>query len=99
MSDLDLDAVNNLTKLSRIECTQEEQYALLERLDQILDYMEMLKNIPTDDVEPCYSVLKFSENVTREDEVEDTYSRDDFIANSPSQIGGMIRIPLVIQAN
>ncbi len=99
MSNLDLDAVKALTQLSRIQCTPEEEVLLLEHLDKVLDYIELLKNIPTDDVPPCYSVLEFTENVTREDEVKDPYPRDEFIANSPSHIGGMIRIPQVIQGN
>ncbi len=99
MSELDLDAVKALTQLSRIECSPEEELQLLEHLDKVLDCMKLLKNIPTDDVPPCYSVLEFTENVTREDEVKEPYPRDDFIANSPSHVGGMIRIPTVIQAN
>lgn len=97
MADLDKETVKNLTRLCRIECSDEEQDALLVDLKKIVKYMELLQEIDTEDVNPCNHVLEEITNVFREDIVGETLSREAFLANSPSQIGGMIRVPPVIK--
>ena len=37
-------------------------------------------------------------NRMREDEVKEVLSREEFLANAPDQIGGMIRIPPLMKA-
>lgn len=99
MSELSLETVKNLSELSRIYCTPEEQQAILKDLHAILNYFEVLQEIDTQSVPPCYMVLAELENVLREDEIGETLSRDDFLANAPSHTGGMVRVPSVIKSN
>lgn len=99
MSDLDKNTIRKLTQLCRIDCTDEEQEALLVDLKKILAYMESLQEIDTENVRPCNHVLKEIVNVMREDAVGEMLSRDLFLANAPSQIGGMVRIPPVMKKN
>jgi aspartyl-tRNA(Asn)/glutamyl-tRNA(Gln) amidotransferase subunit C len=61
--------------------------------------MEQLNEIDTTAVEPCHHVLEDVVNVMREDAVGKTMPRDVFLANAPSQIGGLIRVPTVIKQN
>lgn len=95
----DKHTVRNLVQLSRIDCTDEEQESLLKDLEKIITYFEKLEEIDTENVPPCNHVLEGMNNVMREDIVGITLPREDFLANAPSQIGGMIRIPPVIKAN
>jgi aspartyl-tRNA(Asn)/glutamyl-tRNA(Gln) amidotransferase subunit C len=97
MAELTEETIKNLAKLSRIHCTGEEEAALLNDLRKILQYMEQLNQIDTANVVPCYQVLEGLVNVIREDEVTDFLSRETFLANAPDQIGGMIRVPPIIQ--
>jgi aspartyl-tRNA(Asn)/glutamyl-tRNA(Gln) amidotransferase subunit C len=97
MALLDKKTVDKLTQLSRIRCTEPEKEALLKDLKKILNYMEQLKEIDTENVPPCSHVLEDMVNVTREDIVGPTMPRDTFLANAPSHIGGMIRVPPVIK--
>jgi len=97
VSDIDKKTVENLTKLSRIECTEEEQEAILRDLKRILNYIELLNEVDTEHVPPCNHVLDDIANVLREDEVGAILPREEFLANAPSQIGGMIRVPPVIK--
>lgn len=97
MAELNKETIRNLIQLSRIDCTEEEQQALLKDLQQILAYFEQLQEIDTEDVLPCLHVLEGIANVTREDLVGETMPREVFLANAPSQIGGMIRVPPVIK--
>jgi aspartyl-tRNA(Asn)/glutamyl-tRNA(Gln) amidotransferase subunit C len=92
---LDKKTVQNLMQLSRIRCTEEEQEALLRDLKGVLGYMEQLQKINTDNVAPCNHVLDDVVNVIREDVIGNILPRAEFLANAPSQIGGMIRVPSV----
>lgn len=94
---LNKETLKNLTQLSRIRCTEEEEKALLKDLQSILDYVEELKQVDTENVKPCNQVLEEVSNVSREDTVGPTLSRKTFLDNSPSQVSGMIRVPLVIK--
>lgn len=97
MTDLNKQTIHNLIGLCRINCSEEEQESLLLDLKKILDYFEQLQEIDTQHVAPCYHVLEDACNVMREDVVGETLPRDLFLANAPSQIGGMIRVPPVIK--
>ena len=99
MSKLTKESIQNLIKLSRIECTEEEQDALLADLQKILDQFELLQEISTEDVRPCNQVLEGMANVMRDDVVCDPMPRSLFLSNAPSQIGGMIRVPPVIKSS
>ncbi len=99
MAKFDKDEIQNLILLSRIECTEEQQEALLKDLKKIIDYFEQLNEINTDDVPPCDHVLADMNNVMREDNVGTGLPRELFLANAPSHIGGMIKVPTVIKQN
>lgn len=99
MAKLDKETIKQLTALCRIDCTEEEQDALLNDLKKIIDYIEQLQKIDTDQVPPFSHILEDMVNVTREDVVGDLLNREDFLANAPSHIGGMIRVPPVIKQN
>lgn len=97
MSNLNKQTIQNLIGLCRISCSEEEQESLLVDLKKIVDYIEQLQEIDTENVSPCYHVLEGACNVMREDIVGETLPRDLFLANAPSQIGGMVRVPPVIK--
>lgn len=97
MTELNSQMIRYLTSLSRIQCTAEEEAALLEDLKKILDYVEKLSEVDTDNVPPCNHVLDGISNVMREDAIGKTLPRETFLANAPSQIGGLIRVPQVLK--
>ena len=99
MAKIDRKTIQNLTKLCRIECTEAEQESLTQDLQNILQYIELLQELDTENVKPCDHVLEGIVNVTREDAVGETLPREAFLANAPSQVGGMIRVPTVIKQN
>ncbi len=94
----DRESLQKLQKLSRIQCKPEEEPALLDSLQRILKYIEQLNEIDTEKVEPCNHVLgELLYNVFRKDEVGTLRQREDFLANSPSHVGGMIRVPPIFK--
>ena len=76
MSDnLITDAVfQHTAKLSRLEIKPEESY-IKDQLAQVAQYVEVLKELNTDNVPPTYQVNHKS-NVLREDVVNDSLSQD-----------------------
>ena len=94
---MERDEFKELSKLCRIECTEEESATIQENLGKVLGYVETLKDVPTTDIPPCYQVVHFPENVLGDDEVADELPLDEFLENVPDQIGGMVKTPKVIQ--
>ena len=97
MPEFDENELNHLMKLCRIECSSEEKQTLKDNLAKVLNYIQLLQEVDTEGVKPCLSVQESLVNVTREDKVENTLSREDFLANAPIHVGGMIRVPPVIK--
>lgn len=97
MAQIDRKTIKNLTKLSRIRCTEEEEEALLSDLQKILSYFEQLEEIDTSEVAPCDQVIPEMANVFREDLVGEVLPREIFLENAPSQIGGLIRVPPLLK--
>lgn len=97
MTDLNKETIVQLSRLCRIDCTDEEQEKILRDLQKILKYFEELKQIDTENVAPCNHVLEEIANVLREDEIGPVLDRESFLANAPSHIGGMVRVPPVIK--
>lgn len=99
MVKFDKETIKNLVILSRIECTDEQQEALLKDLKKVINYFEQLNEVETTDVPPCDHVLAGIYNVMREDEIGSVMPRDVFLSNAPAHIGGMIKVPTVIKNN
>lgn len=90
----DLEKLNRLCRLG--EATHEEKKTISKHLEKVLGYMELLSEIDTTDVPTCYQVGEIQNSVTRDDTVMNTLSREQFLENAPSHVGGMIRVPTVI---
>lgn len=97
MFEFDEKEIDKLARLCRIACTPEEKKALKDQIGGVVKYMDQLKEVDTDGVEPCYSVLENLTNVMREDEVGETLPRELFLGNAPAHTGGMVRVPPVIK--
>lgn len=98
MADFDHQTLEHLKKLCRIECTEEENQEILENLARVLEYVAQLNEVNTEQTKACRYVLRgMLRNQMREDEVKGLLPRDQFLANAPDQIGGMIRVPPVLK--
>lgn len=96
MPDIDDKEIDKLIQLCRIACSEEEKKALSAHLNAILGYVALLEKIDVSHVDPCYRVLETLKNVMREDLPGQTLARDLFLANAPSHVGGLIRVPPVL---
>lgn len=82
-------------KLARLEFTENEKEELIEDLNKILDYVDKLNEIETDNediiVNPYYIENKF-----REDVVQQSIPFQDIVKNSPEHSEEYIVVPKVI---
>ncbi len=97
MADLTKETIRYLSQLCRIHYSEEDAEAMFKDLQRILEYIDQLQSIDTEGVPPCSNVIAGMNNVTREDTIGKTLPREVFLANSPDHVGGMIRVPPVLQ--
>ncbi len=94
--DIGIKVIEKVASLSRIELTIEEKSTFRRQLTDILDYMEKLNELNTDDVQPMAYATSLK-NVFREDELESSFARQEILKLSPSNINGFFKVPKVIE--
>jgi|SaaInlStandDraft_3_1057020.scaffolds.fasta_scaffold195157_1 aspartyl-tRNA(Asn)/glutamyl-tRNA(Gln) amidotransferase subunit C len=96
MVQLDDSLIDYLCQLCRIRLTPEERQQMLHELQKILTHVDQLQEVNTDNVKPCDHVMDNMVNVSREDNTNNTLSRETFLDNVPEHTGGMVRVPSIL---
>lgn len=78
--------------LAKLELSDEEKEAAKSDMGRMLDYIDMLGELDTDDVEPMSHAFPV-QNVFREDVVTGTDIRDQILRNAPEEKDGMFVVP------
>lgn len=89
------DDVRYLARLSRLKFSEDEEVRLAEELGGILDYMDLLSEVDTTNVEPMTHVLDLV-NVVRPDDVRQRITREEALSNAPSADSDYVHVPKVI---
>ncbi len=90
------DEVGYVAKLARLTLAADETKGFTDILNDILTYMDKLREIDTADVEPMTHAIP-NQNVMREDAVVPSEAAGDIIANAPDSKGAFFRVPKVIE--
>ena len=93
---LDPDQVRRIARLARINLSPDELEQFSNQLSDILDYVDQLDELNTDDVEPTSHPLKIS-NVFRDDKVGQSLSSQEALANAPQTHGDFFAVPKVLE--
>jgi aspartyl-tRNA(Asn)/glutamyl-tRNA(Gln) amidotransferase subunit C len=98
MSDvkITLAEVEHVARLARLALDADEKERMRSQLDAILGYIEQLRRVDTEGVEPTAHVLPLV-NVLREDEVRPSYPVDAMLANAPDAQDGQFRVPRILE--
>ncbi len=88
--------VEHVAKLARLEVSEDEKAMFARQLSAILTYMDQLKEVDTEGVEPTATVLP-TENVFREDAVKPSLTQERALANAPDQADGFFRVPKILE--
>lgn len=78
--------------LSQIQLTPEEKKQTAGELRQILNYMEKLETLNTDQVEPMSHVFPVK-NIFREDIVTNEEEKEEMLKNAPQKKEGQYLVP------
>ena len=97
MSNIKDETIANLAKLSRIAVTESEKKSLQQDLSRILDFVEQLDELDIEGSHLCNQVIKDHKHLMREDVVKGLLPRDAFLKNAPDHMGGLIKVPPIIQ--
>jgi len=98
MSDvkITLAEVEHVARLARLALDADEKERMRSQLDAILGYIEQLRRVNTDGVEPTTHVLPLV-NVLRDDEVRPSYPVEAMLANAPDAQDGQFRVPRILE--
>ena len=93
---IDNSTVKKVAKLARIEINEEEETTLITELNNILGWVDELKQVNTDSVEPMLSVFNESMQM-REDKAESNFDNTQILNNSPENNSGFFVVPKVVE--
>jgi aspartyl-tRNA(Asn)/glutamyl-tRNA(Gln) amidotransferase subunit C len=88
--------VDYVALLGRLSLEPEEKKKYQAQLDDILKYMDLLAEVPTDNVEPMAGPVQLYTPL-REDVVKPSLPTEEALANAPARIGTAFRVPKVIE--
>ncbi|MFP4381065.1 MAG: Asp-tRNA(Asn)/Glu-tRNA(Gln) amidotransferase subunit GatC [Candidatus Sumerlaeia bacterium] len=88
--------VRHIALLSRLDCSDEEIHGFAEDLNEILQYVEKLNELDTENVEPTSHALR-QKNVFRQDHVRPSLNNEEALANAPEAEAGHFKVPQIIQ--
>ena len=87
--------VDNIARLARLEFPESEKEKLTEKFYDILKMMDKLNELDTTNIEPLTHVLPL-QNVFREDEMKESFPRDEILKNAPKSNDEFFKVPKVI---
>ncbi len=89
--------VLHVARLARLEFTPQEVEEFTHQLNRIIEYMDQLKELDTEGVEPTFHALAQT-NVMRDDQAKPSLSQEEALANAPDRDErGFFRVPRIIQ--
>jgi len=88
--------VRKIASLARLSLSEKELESRTDDMNNILNYMDTLNEIDTDNVEELYNVNDMN-NPLRDDTFEQSLEKKDVLNNSPSSNDDYIEVPLTVK--
>tara|TARA_Y100001970_G_C14259269_1_gene878379 strand:- start:8064 stop:8366 length:303 start_codon:yes stop_codon:yes gene_type:complete len=95
MNKITTDQVQKVALLSRLELNQDEISLYAEQIEKILEYIDQLQSINTDNVNCTTRAIEVL-NVTREDIAYKFENNKDIIALSPDNENNFYKVPKIL---
>jgi len=90
------EALDYVADLARIELQPKEIDRLSVQLQDILDFIDTLKKLDVNDVEPTSHILQL-QNVLRHDSIQDSITAENALRNAPARNGDLFAVPKIIE--
>ena len=81
--------------LAKLHLTEDEKEKSRQDLQQMLDYVDMLNQLDTSDVEPLTHIFPIN-NVLRDDVVLESTPKEELLKNAPKEKDGQFLVPKTI---
>ena len=88
--------VQNVARLARLHLTDEEAERMREQLDAILAYIDKLRELDVEGVEPTAHAVPLV-NVMRDDALSPGLPQEAALANAPDRADDFFRVPRIIE--
>lgn len=88
--------IDQVAELARLSLKPEEREKLSRDLASILNYVDQLKELKTEEVPPTTHVLEL-QNVFRKDKAVSSQIREDVLKHAPKREGNFFKVPKVIE--
>ncbi len=88
--------VKYVAHLARLSLSPAEEQKLGAQLGQVLGYIEKLKEVDVEGVEPTAHAFPMV-NVTRPDEVRPSMDHAEALRNAPAQANGLFMVPKIVE--
>lgn len=97
---IDKDTIEYISKLARLNLTENEKEKYAEELSVVFDYIEELNKLDTENVRETFQVLDL-ENIVRDDKTKkyDKEKRTAVLANFPEKEGQLLKVKAVFENN
>lgn len=92
---IDLEQVRKVALLARLELSEEEEKQFTEQLSGILDYVQQLNELSTDNIEPTTRAIELS-NITRQDALEPFDDRESILEIAPDREDDFFKVPKIL---
>ena len=93
---IDDQMIDKISGLAYLEFGEEEKEKIRQDLEQILTFVEKLRELDTENVEPLV-YLSDKTDVLREDRMIPTLSTEEALLNAPEKSGHFFKVPKVIR--
>jgi aspartyl-tRNA(Asn)/glutamyl-tRNA(Gln) amidotransferase subunit C len=93
---LSYEQVRHIAWLARLGLSEEEMEKFSLQLSNILDNFEILGEVNTTDVAPATHTIPL-QNVTRKDDVADSYPQAEILSNAPKQEGDCFKVQAILE--
>ncbi|MBI2026318.1 MAG: Asp-tRNA(Asn)/Glu-tRNA(Gln) amidotransferase subunit GatC [Deltaproteobacteria bacterium] len=94
----DIQTVERIAELSRLEFDAQEKEILLQDLSKILHYVEKLEAVDVEKIQPTYNIIE-SECFFREDQISVHLSNDSLFKNAPEVQEHFVQVPQMIASH
>ena len=94
---IDNDTVRHVARLSRLTLSENEVGKFSSELSAILEYIDKLSELNTDNIEPTSHVVSNVKNVFREDRIIKSLSSEEALKNTPKRIQDFFGVPKIIE--
>lgn len=88
--------LDKIAHLARLEFGEEDAEKMMKDMNEILSWVEKLKTVNTDGIEPLTSMSQ-EINVLREDKVQGQLPHDDALSQAPAKDDTYFRVPKVVE--